>query len=300
MAAFPTSRPSCDRWPDLDRLLRPHLPQGRRRTRRLARRTRPVAEGAVWDGPPMLRLQPGGSLTYDLGRPQSIGAVYLEGDANDTYTLSGSPDGSPGTFKVLTVVANVVERGPGMRARAVQIPPATVRYLRVGDAVGDGAFSIAELAVFCARPRRSRPPFAPSSRRWRLRPSRPTSTTSTTASRCRRRRPFTGAAAAGVLALVARRLASGRARCATPAVGRPTPSAIGRSFCDRAAAVRRQRLRGADLRGHLAAAAAVGDRVVGRLDRRAAGDVHGRHVHRQPGAGRGSSAPAGTRCASTP
>jgi spermidine synthase len=119
-----------------------------------------VAEGAVWDGPPMLKLQAGGSLTYDLGRARSIGAVYLQADANDTYTLSGSADGAPGTFKVLTVVANVVERGPGMRARAVQVPPATVRYLRVGDAVGDGAFSIAELAVFCAPPT----PFPPAFR----------------------------------------------------------------------------------------------------------------------------------------
>ncbi|MFL5304762.1 MAG: fused MFS/spermidine synthase [Polyangia bacterium] len=119
-----------------------------------------VAEGAVWDGPPMLKLQPGGSLTYDLGQPRSIGAVYLEADANDTYTLSGSPDGSPGTFKVLTIVANVVERGPGVRARAVEVAPATVRYLRVGDAVGDGAYSIAELAVFCAPPK----PFPPAFR----------------------------------------------------------------------------------------------------------------------------------------
>ena len=119
-----------------------------------------VAEGAVWDGPPMLKLQAGGSVTYDLGRPQSIGAVYLEADANDTYTISGSPDGSPGTFKVLTVVANVVQRGPGMRARAVAVPAATVRYLRLGDAVGDGAFSIAELAVFCAPPS----PFPPAFR----------------------------------------------------------------------------------------------------------------------------------------
>ena len=119
-----------------------------------------VAEGAVWDGPPMLKLQAGGSLTYDLGQPRSIGAVYLEADANDTYTLSGSPDGAPGTFQVLTVVANVVERGPGMRARAVEVAPATVRFLRVGDAIGDGAFSIAELAVFCAPPK----PFPPAFR----------------------------------------------------------------------------------------------------------------------------------------
>lgn len=119
-----------------------------------------VPDGAVWDGPPMIRLDAGGSLTYDLGRPQAISAVYLQGDANDTYTLSGSPDGTPGTFKVLTVIANVVDRGPGMRARAVQIPSSSVRYLKVGDAVGDGAYSISELAVFCAPPT----PFPPAFR----------------------------------------------------------------------------------------------------------------------------------------
>ena len=190
-----------------------------------------VAEGAVWDGPPMLKLQPGGSLTYDLGQPQSIGAVYLEADANDTYTLSGSPDGSPGTFKVLTIVANVVERGPGMRARAVEVAPATVRYLRVGDAVGDGAFSIAELAVFCAPPKPFPPAFrtvespmaaAPDPRQRALR---------------RRRRPRSPAAARVADPAAARVAGAGGGRLgldarAAHAGGRASaaPSAIDRAF----------------------------------------------------------------------
>ena len=46
--------------------------------------------------------------------------------------------------------------------------------------------------------------------------------------------------------------------------------------------VRRQRLRGADLRGRLAPAAPAGRRLLGGLARRPAGHVHGRHVPRQP------------------
>ena len=65
-------------------------------------------------------------------------------------------------------------------------------------------------------------------------------------------------------------------------------------------AVRRQRLRGPDLRGRLAPAPATGDRLVGRFPGRAAGDVHGRHVPRQPAAAALRLARGGIRCASTP
>ena len=51
-----------------------------------------------------------------------------------------------------------------------------------------------------------------------------------------------------------------------------------------ARAVRRQRLCGLDLRGRLAPAPATGDRLDRRFARRAAGDVHGRHVPGQPAA----------------
>ena len=49
-----------------------------------------------------------------------------------------------------------------------------------------------------------------------------------------------------------------------------------------AAALRRQRLRGADLRDRLVSAAPAGHRLVGGLAGRAARHVHGRHVPRQP------------------
>jgi len=117
---------------------------------------RAVAEGALWDGPAAVRLESSaGSLTFDLGKPTEVGAFFLQADANDTYRVSGSADGQ--TFTMLVQAANVVDRGHGMRARTMQIEPATVRYLRVGEGDGDGAFSISEFAAYCRAPT----PFPP-------------------------------------------------------------------------------------------------------------------------------------------
>ena len=65
------------------------------------------------------------------------------------------------------------------------------------------------------------------------------------------------------------------------------------------AAVRRQRLRGADLRNRLVPAAAARHRIVGGLARRAARHVHGRHVPRQPAAAALHRRARSIRCAST-
>ena len=115
-------------------------------------------EGTVWDGPVAVILSNGGAaLTYDLGGVRSIGALVLQADANDTYKVLGSADGTPGSYKLLALLANVVDRGPGLRTRAVRFPAADVRYLRVGPGDGDGAYSIAELAAYCRAPE----PFPP-------------------------------------------------------------------------------------------------------------------------------------------
>ena len=47
-----------------------------------------------------------------------------------------------------------------MRTRAVEFAPATVRYIRVGEAEGDNAFSISEFAAYCKAPT----PFPPAMR----------------------------------------------------------------------------------------------------------------------------------------
>jgi spermidine synthase len=119
-----------------------------------------VPEGALWDGPSGVRFGTRGSMTFDLGAPRKVSAFYLQADANDVYRISGSLDGTPGSFKPLTDAANVVDRGPGMRARTMQIPGATVRYLRVGEGEGDSYFSISEFAAYCQAPA----PFPPNLR----------------------------------------------------------------------------------------------------------------------------------------
>ncbi|HJX63967.1 MAG TPA: fused MFS/spermidine synthase [Polyangia bacterium] len=115
-------------------------------------------EGAPWDAPAAVKLvSRAASITYDLGQPRGLSAFYLQADANDTYKIAGSNDGRPGSFRVLAEIANVVERGHGLRARAVRIEPATVRYLRISDPDGDGFFSVSELAAYCLAPT----PFPP-------------------------------------------------------------------------------------------------------------------------------------------
>src|SRR5688500_17310291 len=72
----------------------------------------------------------------------------------------GSLDGTPGSYKLVVEVENASDRGHGLRGRSVQIPAMTVRYLRVGEGVGDGFYSIAEFAAFCRVPS----PFPPTMR----------------------------------------------------------------------------------------------------------------------------------------
>jgi spermidine synthase len=118
-----------------------------------------VPDGAVWDGPAAVKLDSAaGSITYDLGKPTMVGAFFLQADANDTYKVSGSSDGQ--TFKTLVQAANVVDRGHGMRGRTMEIEPTAVRYLRIGEGDGDGAFSISEFSAYC-RPPAPFPPVLP-------------------------------------------------------------------------------------------------------------------------------------------
>ncbi len=119
-------------------------------------------EGAQWDAPVVVTLEGGtSSVTYDLGRPRAISVLLLQADANDVYKISGSDDGTAASFKVLAEMANVVESaGHGLRTRAVGIPTTTVRYLRVGEARGDGFYSISEIGAYCQKPA----PFPPALR----------------------------------------------------------------------------------------------------------------------------------------
>ncbi|HVZ72575.1 MAG TPA: discoidin domain-containing protein [Polyangia bacterium] len=116
-------------------------------------------EGAQWDAPVAAVFETGaGSVTYDLGQARPVSAFVFQGDANDTYKIFGSLDGTPGSFKVLAEIENVVSVGHGLRTRPVQITSTVVRYLRIGEGLGDSYYSIAEFAAYCQAPN----PFPPS------------------------------------------------------------------------------------------------------------------------------------------
>jgi hypothetical protein len=115
-------------------------------------------EGAMWDSPVVVRMASSAAeLVYDLGEARQISALLMQGDANDVYPISGSLDGTPGSFTPLGEFPNAVSSGHGLRTRAVEIEPATVRFLRLAGASGDGFFSISELAAYCSKPS----PFPP-------------------------------------------------------------------------------------------------------------------------------------------
>jgi hypothetical protein len=114
-------------------------------------------DGAAWDAPPAVTFTGAGSLTYDLGAVRSLSAAFIQADGNDTYRLSGSVDGTPGSYQLLGEFANVRRLGHGLRGRTLRFAPASARFLRVSEGNGDGAFSIAELAAYCTAPA----PFPP-------------------------------------------------------------------------------------------------------------------------------------------
>src|SRR5882724_6461792 len=124
-------------------------------------------EGAQWDSPVAVLLDtPAGSVTYDLGQPTSLSAFYVQADANDIYKIFGSNEGTVGSFKMLAEVDTV--NGHGLRGRTVNISPTMVRYIRIGEGMGDNFYSISEFAAYCRPPT----PFPPQFRRVDAPPAR--------------------------------------------------------------------------------------------------------------------------------
>src|SRR3954468_22483238 len=110
-------------------------------------------EGADWNSPLGITLEnANSSITYDLGEAREISAIVAQADANDTYKVMGSVDGSPASFKLIVELPNLVDRGHGLRTRATKVTPTTVRYLGVGDGNGDNFFSVSEFAAYCKAP----------------------------------------------------------------------------------------------------------------------------------------------------
>jgi len=118
-----------------------------------------ATEGAQWDTTSVVEFldTPAGSLTYDLGVVRSVSAVLLQADANDSYKLFGATENTPSSFRLLTEIDSVVAQGHGLRMRPVRIEPTAVRYIRIGEPLGDNSYSISEFQVFCQAPN----PFPP-------------------------------------------------------------------------------------------------------------------------------------------
>ncbi|MGC4093997.1 MAG: fused MFS/spermidine synthase [Polyangiaceae bacterium] len=120
------------------------------------------AEGAAWDSMSALVLQSAQSfVTFDLGAPRELSALYAQADANDTYEIEGAEELGDEHFHKLATVPSVVEtQGHGLRERALRLAtPVRVRFLRLKDPRGDGAFSLSELAAYCKAPSPFPAPF---------------------------------------------------------------------------------------------------------------------------------------------
>lgn len=93
---------------------------------------------------------------WDLGQETTVRSLLLQGDNNDTYEVSASLDGQ--SFQPLWTAPQHPEGG--MRTRLQQGLQTRARYLRVGSARGDDAYSIGEFMAFCEHPDAWPPPLA--------------------------------------------------------------------------------------------------------------------------------------------
>ena len=100
-----------------------------------------TSAGAVLDGDRAY-------VDYDLGRAAPIGAVYVQGDNNDSYVVSVSDDGV--NFRELWASPSVA--GAGMRERVPTAWAPMARWLRVSARGGDGMYAVVELQAFSERP----------------------------------------------------------------------------------------------------------------------------------------------------
>jgi hypothetical protein len=145
-----------------ENLLARRLPVGRQDVRgdlRLATDGAVAPEGAQWDAPVVVILEtPAGSITYDLGSVRPVSSFLLQADANDTYKIFGADENKPEAFKLLVEIDSVVgTAGHGLRTRTATIDATPVRYLKIGEALGDSFYSIGEFQAYCRAPT----PFPP-------------------------------------------------------------------------------------------------------------------------------------------
>ena len=128
-------------------------------------------EGALWDAPLAVLFDTGAAtVTWDLGAPTTVNALAIQADANDRYTAWGSLDGHD--YRVLGHIHPVPNHG--LRLRTIETGGVALRYLRIGEGVGDSSYSVSEVAAYCQKPTPfpaqmrvgSAPPTVVSKTRW--------------------------------------------------------------------------------------------------------------------------------------
>jgi hypothetical protein len=145
--------PGCGVVPKQKNLLTDLDPAGVTDVTNAARMTDGVAseEGDFWDTDMVARIRSvSSSVVYDLGSDHPIRCVFLQGDDNDNYQLSGSADGR--TWSQLWVAEPVHSLGAGMRTRYGQIQ-GQARYVRVTASGGDGLYTVGEVGAYDECPR---------------------------------------------------------------------------------------------------------------------------------------------------
>jgi hypothetical protein len=109
-------------------------------------------EGTPWDSTLAVALaDPAASVTVDLGAIRPITALAIQADADDSYLIEGSTNGS----RFSPVWLAPPEAGRGLRLRGAALERTNLRYLRVRAAGGDGNFSASELIALCRPPQES-------------------------------------------------------------------------------------------------------------------------------------------------
>jgi len=153
--------PSCGGQPTgmvSENLLAGRMPMRSEGVQRVERLTdnRAAPSGDTWNtGASAVFVSTRSMVHYDLGQPTAIGAIWLQGDNNDTYVVSVSDDDR--TYRP------VWRAGPtgdaGMRARMVDDLHEEGRYVRVTVEGGDGSYALSEIQIFAARPEVFPPPL---------------------------------------------------------------------------------------------------------------------------------------------
>lgn len=106
-----------------------------------------LPEGSPWNTHPGARFEDTSStVEYDLGEPNPIRALLLQGDNNDEYEVAISSDGE--NYETLWIAPKVDDQG--LRTRFVTGLDAVARFVRVRPLGGDGNYSVSELQAYTA------------------------------------------------------------------------------------------------------------------------------------------------------